>query len=71
MQGIPLFFRYFIHSVRYNLGKPSSSSFKEVIHSRNTGKFLYMRPPNFGDTKIKQEIAVNPLSQIIFDFKKS
>ena len=25
-----------------------------------------MGPPNFGDTKIKQEIAVNPLPRIIF-----
>ena len=25
-----------------------------------------MRPPNFGDTKIKQEITVNPLPWIIF-----
>ena len=51
----------------YNLGKPSIT---QIIQSRNTGKFVYMRPPNFGDTEMKQEIAVNPLSRIIFHFRK-
>ena len=76
MQGIPLFFRYFIHSVRYNLGKPSISSFKEVTHSRSNSfkehwKVFVNVTIKIGDTKIKQEIAVNPLSRIIFDFRKS
>ena len=29
-----------------------------------------MRPPNFRETKIKQDIAVNPLPWIIFHFRK-
>ena len=29
-----------------------------------------MRLPNFGDPKIKQEIAMNPLPQIIFHLRK-
>ena len=55
------YFSYFT-PVRCNLSKPSIT---QIIHSRNTGKFVQKQPPNFGDTKIKQEIAMNPLPRII------
>ena len=53
-------FSYFTHAVRCDISKPSIT---QIIHSRNTGKFVSMRLPNFGVTKIKQEIesiTMNP-----------
>ena len=54
--GNSVFFFYFTHSVSCNLGK---SSINQILHSRDTRKFVKMRPVNSEDTKIKQEIAVN------------
>ena len=58
MQGIPLFFLF--HALmRCSLCKPSIS---QISHSRNTGKFVKMRPLIFGDTNATQKIALNPFT---------
>ena len=64
--GNSAIFSYFTHSVRCNLCKPLIT---QIIHSRNTGKFINVTT-NFWGTKIKQEIALNPLLRIISHFKK-
>ena len=61
------FFSYFTHSVRCNFSK---SSINQVIYRRNTGKYVYMRPPNFLGHKIEHEIAMNPFPRVIFHFRK-
>ena len=50
MQGKFRYFSYFPHSVRCNFCEPSIT---QIIHSMITGKFVWMRPPIFGDIKIK------------------
>ena len=45
-------FSYFTHAVRCD----SRPSMTQIIHSRNTAKFVSIRLPNFGVTKIKQKI---------------
>ena len=48
------YFSYLTHSVRCNLSQPLIT---QTIHSRNSKKFVQMRPPNFWDTKISRRLS--------------
>ena len=65
--GNSIFLFLFSLSLRYDLSKPSIN---QVIHPRNTAKYVYMRPSNFLGHKIKHDITMNPFSWVIFHFRK-